>query len=363
MASSRSSANPPAARSTPYRRATLTRLDEIGSDAELSGNVDLRQRLFTFLATIAEDLREAAGPGAEAVEGASPDPSALLDRALRGQAITVDVLAALEVVCFPEFVAGHPGERRIDFVRMAAGNRTPLAPCFTALMAAANQRGLTWAAPPSSGDRVPPPVSIPVTLKLAGNELKNFAAFLKSEWRANDWMWGRIDAVPTLVDLLITVEGMTAHLATAGTDEEAVQRVRELVVGASDPAWRNYLEDEVWVSYGPLVSAEVATLRAGEAGASLAAIRDAVVARRQWEILAEELALPTSAPGPGDDPAPPAPLAPDATASRVAAYTCGLETVTDPRETSHAELAAATGASCRRRHRRPPRSPDRRNGH
>ncbi len=31
--------------------------------------------------------------------------------------------------------------------------------------------------------------------KLAGVELAHFGAFLKRSWRANDWMWGRLDAV------------------------------------------------------------------------------------------------------------------------------------------------------------------------
>ena len=44
--------------------------------------------------------------------------------------------------------------------------------------------------------------TIPPDHKLAGNELKNFSAFLRRRWRENDWMWGRLDAVPTLVDLL-----------------------------------------------------------------------------------------------------------------------------------------------------------------
>ena len=39
--------------------------------------------------------------------------------------------------------------------------------------------------------------------KLAGNDLMNFAAFLRERWRENDWMWGRMDAVVTLVDVLV----------------------------------------------------------------------------------------------------------------------------------------------------------------
>ncbi len=38
--------------------------------------------------------------------------------------------------------------------------------------------------------------------KLAGVQLGHFAAFLKRSWRANDWMWGRLDAAERLVRLL-----------------------------------------------------------------------------------------------------------------------------------------------------------------
>jgi hypothetical protein len=95
----------------------------------------------------------------------------------------------------PEFVYGAPGERAIEFRRMSAANSTPLAQELTSLRA--HPLAKTW--PPDSDE-------VPVKLKLAGNELMNFASFLRPEWRANDWMWGRLDAVRTLVDLLNPVD-------------------------------------------------------------------------------------------------------------------------------------------------------------
>jgi hypothetical protein len=38
--------------------------------------------------------------------------------------------------------------------------------------------------------------------KLAGVQLGHFAAFLKRSWRANDWMWGRLDGAERMVHLL-----------------------------------------------------------------------------------------------------------------------------------------------------------------
>jgi hypothetical protein len=39
--------------------------------------------------------------------------------------------------------------------------------------------------------------------KLAGNQLSNFGAFLSARWRLNDWIWGRLDAAASLVDVLL----------------------------------------------------------------------------------------------------------------------------------------------------------------
>jgi patatin-related protein len=39
--------------------------------------------------------------------------------------------------------------------------------------------------------------------KLAGLQLGHFGGFLKRSWRANDWMWGRVDAVDHITQLLL----------------------------------------------------------------------------------------------------------------------------------------------------------------
>ncbi|MDP9222317.1 MAG: DUF3376 domain-containing protein, partial [Actinomycetota bacterium] len=40
-------------------------------------------------------------------------------------------------------------------------------------------------------------------LKLSGNKLASFSAFIAPRFRANDWMWGRMDAASQLVDVLL----------------------------------------------------------------------------------------------------------------------------------------------------------------
>lgn len=45
--------------------------------------------------------------------------------------------------------------------------------------------------------------------KLWGTQLANFAAFGRSDWRENDWLWGRLDGAAHLVRLLISQAGAT----------------------------------------------------------------------------------------------------------------------------------------------------------
>ena len=54
--------------------------------------------------------------------------------------------------------------------------------------------------------------------KLAGVELAHFGAFLKGSWRANDWLWGRLDAAQRLMRLLDAAAG--DRLRSQGTLEQ-----------------------------------------------------------------------------------------------------------------------------------------------
>ncbi|HET6938996.1 MAG TPA: patatin-like protein [Nocardioides sp.] len=75
--------------------------------------------------------------------------------------------------------------------------------------------------------------------KLAGVELAHFGAFLKGSWRANDWLWGRLDAAQRLLRLLDaavdnrlsrngTLEKHTAAVQAAVLREELPTLVAEL---------------------------------------------------------------------------------------------------------------------------------------
>jgi patatin-related protein len=322
--------------------SVAARLD--GTPAPGDGAVDVRGVLAEHvLVPYAERLRTLRAEPAQ--ESPASAEGALLDAVLADGPVDRTTLAALEVVCFPEFVAGAPGQRRIDFVRLSAGNRTPIARWFSALVRVAEDQHLTWTPPVTAA---PPPVAdgpngIPVEVKLAGNELANFAAFLRPGWRANDWMWGRLDAVPTLVDLLLTPATVRASLG-AMAPAEALAAAQSLVVGPASPdpdGWRDWLDANVWARYRDAIEAELRSLPSG--GSSVDAIRDAVVCRRQWEIIAEELGL-SSEHGIADRP----PLGPADAVPAVAAYAVGAESITAPRTRDTADAFRALSESAAR---------------
>jgi patatin-related protein len=270
--------------------------------------LDMRREIAErVLAQLAEQLRsvqvDVADPSAVA------SPGALLQRVLSdGGTIDVETLAALEIACYSEYATGLPGRRPIEFVRLSAANPTPLAPHFTALEDDASRNGGRW------WDQTQrcwnQQAGIHVELKLAGNELSNFSAFLREEWRANDWMWGRMDAVPTLVDLMVTPSSLRR---TGRSTDELVADIGSIVM-ADGPDDLTELGAQLWADHNETIQAELAALTgtSNNEPVPLTATRRAIVARRQWEILVEEL------PGAGS------------VQDRIATYRVGAETISDP---------------------------------
>ncbi|MCA1706092.1 MAG: DUF3376 domain-containing protein, partial [Actinobacteria bacterium] len=69
--------------------------------------------------------------------------------------------------------------------------------------------------------------------KLAGDELGHFGAFLKRSWRANDWMWGRLDAATFLFKLLEDSDVLTpgsAHEGCFAVQKEIVREEAQKIV-------------------------------------------------------------------------------------------------------------------------------------
>ncbi|MDF1487341.1 DUF3376 domain-containing protein [Tessaracoccus caeni] len=109
--------------------------------------------------------------------------------------------------------------------------------------------------------------------KLCGNELFNFGGFLSARWRHHDWIWGRLDAIPTIMAAL-------HHKRPDADDPFAVEDGRRVFRDGFGVS----LGDELWVATGlEALWAE---------GASPRRCRIAVwAARRQLEILREERAF------------------------------------------------------------------------
>lgn len=271
--------------------------------------IDLRCAVASDIITpLADQLRQAAGDAVfDVAEGLGQrDPGGYLHRVLRGDEVSVATLAALEVACYAEHATGLPCRSPVRFVRLSAANPTPIAAAFTALISAAEQRGLWWDREQQTPEEQR---GVHLQLKLAGVELANFSAFLREEWRANDWMWGRMDAVPTLVELTVTADSLRTI-----PDEKRLATIEALVVSDASPQVAPLCE-QLWKAYQPAVNFELVALAEAPPGepVDLRNLREALVARRQWEILEHELSWSDA----GD------------LATAVASYAVGAETVRD----------------------------------
>ncbi|WP_406692630.1 patatin-like protein [Saccharopolyspora sp. ID03-671] len=266
-------------------------VDSSGADAapEADG-VDAVARAREVLHGIARRLADAAPPRAEPVS-AERIGYALLETTDR----IPEVLRQLVVLTAPLDVARVPTSR-IDLLRVVSDERTPLP--FSALRRDGQLR---------------------IEDKIRGLDLGNFGAFLSAKWRANDWMWGRMDAAATLVGMLADPERLVRH----GDSEQLGEVLRSVVsepaeaeLGALDEEqarqWRGFLA-EVWARHADEVRGELdALFAAPDDRHPLTGTRALLTERLQWTIAATEVPHVASVssgadPAGGADPAPPPP--------------------------------------------------------
>jgi Protein of unknown function (DUF3376)/Patatin-like phospholipase len=117
--------------------------------------------------------------------------------------------------------------------------------------------------------------------KLAGLRLGHFGGFLKRSWRANDWLWGRLDGVEHLVRLLLAelAEIDDGWLARKGPALAAVA----LPDGVPAEFTRTLLDR---AGFAPGTSITVARADIASAPDSL---RDALIARIQLGVVCREV--------------------------------------------------------------------------
>ena len=150
--------------------------------------------------------------------------------------------------------------------------------------------------------------------KLSGNSLANFSAFLSRRFRANDWMWGRMDAAAGLVDILVRPE----HLARETGGAAARGRPRRWKAGSRPRCWRRsppcrdaavrrsaeLVFERLWADNRSLVHGDV-NVALTDSGATLDATRQLLTARWQLEIFLAEVPDLLAAPLlPGASPEP-----------------------------------------------------------
>lgn len=178
---------------TKFAKVTNDALNALVEDGEipavLPSAIDVRAEVLGRLLEIVEPVLD--------VGTLEDDSAGVVDRILSSGEPLPERLAALEVLCLGERIANRSRAGQISFKRISAAASTPLAPRFAALYAAS--RALDGR---PAGDR-PPDDHLRPEVKLAGNELGSFSAFLDRTWRANDWLWGRLDAASDLISLLL----------------------------------------------------------------------------------------------------------------------------------------------------------------
>lgn len=249
-------------------------------------SLDLRQSLWNLLSTI---VSEAPAPPPNSLEG-DLDPTFAALSAAAGKPVTRVRwhLAALEVLTFP-LLEILPPARRIELERVSAMNESPIEDYFA-----------------GAGDHEP---ADRPKWKLTGNELMNFAAFLKPHWRANDWMWGRLDAVGSLVEMVMQPDRvLNRFLSERGPANRVqdgppwlVRRVKEYVtrpVDLSSTSGENQatrwekLFAGIWDKSREAVTQEANNLFSFEednAPTTLAATQRVLIERRQWDLVISEL--------------------------------------------------------------------------
>ena len=137
--------------------------------------------------------------------------------------------------------------------------------------------------------------------KLMGVRLAHFGAFVRRSWRANDWMWGRLDGVGWLVHLLLSPARLRAVAQTLpGADLGAqvlalLDALGDLACrgqgGSDEPELRRWWDDR-----RPELAAEVAALADPVLTVQALPLLSMAVARgMQRDVAAEELPVVAAA--------------------------------------------------------------------
>jgi patatin-related protein len=124
--------------------------------------------------------------------------------------------------------------------------------------------------------------------KLAGIQGGHFGAFYKSSWRANDWMWGRLDGADRLVRTLLDPVRIQHRLRHESVDAIAAE-IQGIACGGRTAPVRDWLREQ-WRDQPVLHELdELGRLEDEPQAAALPASYAAIRRRVQLEILTEEI--------------------------------------------------------------------------
>ena len=159
--------------------------------------------------------------------------------------------------------------------------------------------------------------------KLSGLGLAHFASFYKGSWRANDWMWGRLDGASRLVDVLLDPWAIRLQLQAPDAPERMTEQLLA-IAGADDPVVAADIRAELdALARWPLVNDPPTRLE-----------RTRAAVRRRLQLVVARDELPAIA-GAARDDAERDGAAPDAVGLSWAA------TVPDPAQASDADVESA----------------------
>lgn len=133
--------------------------------------------------------------------------------------------------------------------------------------------------------------------KLAGVQLGHFGAFYKRSWRANDWMWGRLDGTQRLIQVLLSParlreRGLRSGLNGSPLVESTLAHIHALAVPSeNDDAESSTLLEERWTLEVDVIRGELSFLMSPNRTPPrmLPSAANAVARRIQLTILQEEL--------------------------------------------------------------------------
>lgn len=250
------------------------------------GGANVVEAMWARLAEIAVGLSaydvSATGPGSDAVLAAMARKIAGSDRKQQVAEAFLRWIDQRTVGVHKGSATGLPGP--VKYLRIGGSNLSPL--CLP-------RSEFAFDGPRFNGPLMGVDASdVPAKLKLSGSDLANFSAFISQKWRANDWMWGRLDAAKSMVDVVCGGDRLPADPEYAlAVIEAAVLAPMQLpdnvatVWGAPLQSWVSAL----WETYRPDICVEIQASATTDGSERLKTTKRVLVLRRQWEILAQEL--------------------------------------------------------------------------